>query len=652
MLKSPDDRQIRAAVFGIGGVGKTQLLLKFATDYKLSYQYIFYISAHSREKVVGDLCRLAHLSPLSNTCFGQTLSEQTTAVISWFNQTKNWLLIFDNVNDVRMIREFIPSCSHGHVLFTTRDESIAFDLVNDDQEGVVELLPLTDDDSVELILRVSDVARTPASVEAANGISAVLKGLPVALEQVASASRRLKTNLSENLKQLKLQKSVNLSTHHPTSRYENESTTAMVQIALKDANLRSPHAGFVFELMCIFGQEYMLKRFLTGEYEKLPELTTAYEKTSTPRKRDVLKGIFRPKAKSISREQSSTCGAVFEDQPDVYTFLCDQNKMEVAFEALKSVGLIRHLDEKTFWSHDLVREVVLDGITPARMEELTKLAVQISARSFPRRANDNAQECRAYIPFVLASVKRFKDCVGERTLPYWLCKNVTNYYFHQALFEEMANWANTLEKIVHYGYDYQSYETIQSRHNKAISLRHLGKFEDSLKAYEEILALLESDNSIRPSGSFASIQQVKGNMSIVLRELGRNEEALVCQKERIAFIEQSSGKTNVYFKALRNLGALYEYDRDYDMALKCYKECLEGQTKLIGQDQSIDIGKTLEGIGNAYANQKEFEKAIDFLKRAREEYVAMYGINHPYVTDLQDFINITEQDIKNKSSGS
>src|SRR5208282_1765851 len=113
----------RAALSGLGGVGKTQTAVEYAHRHLYQYVYTFFATAHSREALVSGYTTIAALLELSlANARDQTLA--VNAIKHWLSSHKDWLLILDNADDLAMVREFIPSGNNGHVVLTTQATAI------------------------------------------------------------------------------------------------------------------------------------------------------------------------------------------------------------------------------------------------------------------------------------------------------------------------------------------------------------------------------------------------------------------------------------------------------------------------------------------------------------------------------------------------
>ncbi|KAF8602582.1 FabD/lysophospholipase-like protein, partial [Ceratobasidium sp. AG-I] len=104
-------------VHGISGAGKTQLVLEFSRrsqDRIFSFSEILYIDSSSQQNISLGLKGLAALKNLEPT---------NNSALRWLaSPSRNWLLIFDNVDDPTVrVQDYFPRCSHGSIVVITQD---------------------------------------------------------------------------------------------------------------------------------------------------------------------------------------------------------------------------------------------------------------------------------------------------------------------------------------------------------------------------------------------------------------------------------------------------------------------------------------------------------------------------------------------------
>lgn len=130
------------ALSGLGGVGKTQLAIKFAKQSHENYSSAFWLNAKNEitlKQAFIALSRLVWKSGQSQTVEDNVGEDQIVMQMRrWFSEPDNnrWLLIFDNYDDPSFsglssstgydIRNFFPHSFQGSILITTRSTRLVF----------------------------------------------------------------------------------------------------------------------------------------------------------------------------------------------------------------------------------------------------------------------------------------------------------------------------------------------------------------------------------------------------------------------------------------------------------------------------------------------------------------------------------------------
>ncbi|GFF54555.1 hypothetical protein IFM46972_10054 [Aspergillus udagawae] len=97
--------RITVVLSGLGGIGKTQIALKYAEVYESEYDAIYWVNCRSMDTVKQSLFAVAVRIHLQNPSLpgwkevleSQDIEKASLAVIDWLNQTQNdrWLVICD-----------------------------------------------------------------------------------------------------------------------------------------------------------------------------------------------------------------------------------------------------------------------------------------------------------------------------------------------------------------------------------------------------------------------------------------------------------------------------------------------------------------------------------------------------------------------------
>src|SRR6185503_17235578 len=109
----------KQALFGLGGVGKTQIAVEYAYRHQAEYMAVLWCFAGTEQSVRGGYAAIAALLDLPEKD-SQEQAKVTEAVKRWLEQNEGWLLVLDNADDPAMVTPFLPQGNTGHLLLTSR----------------------------------------------------------------------------------------------------------------------------------------------------------------------------------------------------------------------------------------------------------------------------------------------------------------------------------------------------------------------------------------------------------------------------------------------------------------------------------------------------------------------------------------------------
>ncbi len=165
----------RIAIYGLGGVGKTQLAVEYAYRHRVDYDVIWWVRAEEVDTLAPDFTALATKLDLPEKD-ERALPVITEAVQRWLAQTDRWLLVFDNARDPKVLRDFLPQSQSGHIIITSSNVNWG------SMAKKLEVKVLSRDESMKFLLNRTKQQDTAA----AQALASELGDLPLALEQAGA----------------------------------------------------------------------------------------------------------------------------------------------------------------------------------------------------------------------------------------------------------------------------------------------------------------------------------------------------------------------------------------------------------------------------------------------------------------------------------
>ncbi|MFD6754887.1 FxSxx-COOH system tetratricopeptide repeat protein [Micromonospora gifhornensis] len=172
-LLEPGGQRVGVAVYGLGGVGKTELALQFVEGNRSRYAPVWWVTADTEENLTKGLAEFTRAVQPDWPASGSA-GDAAAWALRWFTSHDDWLLVLDNVTEPGTVAATLAAVVRGRVIVTSRRE------LDWDALGLAPLRldVLSRENSVTMLLKRSRRHGERAEVEQ---LAAELADLPLAL---------------------------------------------------------------------------------------------------------------------------------------------------------------------------------------------------------------------------------------------------------------------------------------------------------------------------------------------------------------------------------------------------------------------------------------------------------------------------------------
>ncbi|WP_338062964.1 tetratricopeptide repeat protein, partial [Wolbachia endosymbiont of Glossina morsitans morsitans] len=121
-LKTKNEPVILTALYGLGGVGKTQSVLDFIQKHGKEYKAICWFNAKDEDQLLSEYVNLGRKLNIVHDEDNISIARRAYYVKNWLEDSKRegWLLIYDNVSNYEVISKLRPT-KGGKIILTSRN---------------------------------------------------------------------------------------------------------------------------------------------------------------------------------------------------------------------------------------------------------------------------------------------------------------------------------------------------------------------------------------------------------------------------------------------------------------------------------------------------------------------------------------------------
>jgi tetratricopeptide (TPR) repeat protein len=482
-----------------------------------------------------------------------------------------WLLIFDNVDDMAMVQEFLPTRGNGAILLTTRLHAVGKHM----RKIELDKLPL--EESMQFLLgRVGAAeerereALPEAERQVAEQLCTLMDGLPLALDQAAAYIEQYGCTLAEYVALYQQQRVALLRLGNSVDRQDYPDSVATTWLlSFQQVEQASPAAAALLRVCAFLHPDAIPEEvFLQGAAEIIPSLQAVAEEPA---------------------------------------------RLQAAIDILQKHSLVRrNAETRMLTIHRLVQAVIQDGLEETERRDWAQRVTLAVNAAFPQVKPETVPQCERLLPQAL----QVTQWIEQHQL---VCEEAGRLLFELGAYLQYRGRPMELEPI--YRRAIYIFEQLFGPEHPRVAdpLDHLGTVYRHRGNYAQAERLCQRALRIREQQLGAGHPRVADSLNrlaIYYEEQGKYAEAEPLYLRSLAICEQQLGPGHdSTARALNNLANLYREQGRYAEAEPLYYRALDIWEQQLGPEHSR-LGYPLTGLGALYQYQGKDAEAERFFLRA------------------------------------
>jgi tetratricopeptide (TPR) repeat protein len=593
------------AISGLGGIGKTHIAVEYAYRHQQDYRAVLWVNAATRETVIADYVTLAaRLQLPEKDALDQTIT--VAAVKHWLENTSDWLLIFDNADDLVLVEDFLPVKGHGHLLLTTRAQApgtLAKRLEvqeMDTQEGTLLLLRRAN-------VLAPDAPLDQASLEdrtSAEAIVHAMDGLPLVLDQAGAYIEETACGLTTYLERYQHQPMPLLERRGVSGKDHPLPVAKTWSLSFGQVERQSPAAADLLRLCAFLAPDAIPEELMV---EGASELT-----------------------------------------PLLQSMVTTPSLLDEAIALLRRFSLLRrNPQDHTLSVHRLVQAVLRASLSEHTQQAWAERTVRAVNQAFPTVSVETWSQCQHYLPHAQTCA----DLITQYDLAFpeaaHLLNQAAGYLYDRGLYTEAEPLYQRALAIREQVLGANHPDTATSLNNLAELYRAQGKYEQAEPLYQRALAILEQVLGANHPHTATSLNNLAG----LYDAQGKYEQAEPLYQRALHISEQVLGANHPdTATSLNNLALLYRAQGKYEQAEPLLERALHISKQALGANHP-DTAGSLNNLAELYHAQGKYEQAEPLYQRALAVLEQALGARHPDTVTIRENYAGLLQNRKQKKKG-
>ncbi|KAM0425669.1 hypothetical protein ACHAPT_009201 [Fusarium lateritium] len=611
LLPSNSDQFHSAALWGLGGSGKTQIALQYAYNRRRNPGCsVFWVHADTEATFTQDYKTIAGVLGLGTSLKGNELLE---AVRRGIESQKRWVLVVDNADDLELfgvgsgsgkqpqtLLDSIPKGPNGTVLWTSRDQRVDGNLV-DPQRGI-QVAKMTAKEATRLLEKWRRQVTPSDEVREVELLLEELQWLPLAISQAGAYMHKTETSVSEYLSQLKEETGrwrilgEDEFDRHRRSDAQN-SVLRTWSISIRRLKQESQTAYRILHVLAFV------------DNQNIPvELLAAAARYKTRRRDQALKWAARriknfPLAFSLGREKQTT--------------KTDLDDLGPALRRLKDFSFMtEHRGEgnrRTFEVHKLVQDAARYGLhmeqSPGQDERyFAKVALQVVDGVYPQDTYFNTEtqdDSERYLAHA-QRVRGWAENHGMEKEALNLQGRVCDFLGSRGRWEELRHERETNLRLAQKAFGEGHWKSISELVQLGWAFYYLGQPQESEECAKKVMRLaqetLDEEDKI--------MLECKRLLARTHSEQGRSEQAKQLLMEILDDARQFlDADDDMVLDCMRDLAEVYLDLEEYDGANELLPRLLKLRQDKHGKSHPVTL-QVLHLCGSLHYDQGRYDEAV------------------------------------------
>lgn len=564
-------------LYGLGGVGKTMLAKHCVNEPENQYNFIGWFNAEAQGLLESQYIDFGEKYSLFSK--GISLKNKIETVKDWLEGYEKILLVFDNVIDVNILKNFLPK--KGHVIITSGNKNIP---------NALEVEEMTHEEALQFFNKIFT-----AKVRNNTNYKSSVKALALELGNFPLAMSHAAAYISTNL--LTIEQYIDL--------YKNQKT------ALLRDNTLLPMEDHLPVYISWDLNINKLKQQKSGDRAiEILNFITCLNKENIP----------------IDLVSEFLYGKGFKEHHIEFNNL---------FSLLEKYSLIKKTSANTFSVHKLVHSWLSSTLSKERKTQIIKKVILSIENIYPKRriTNEDRNFLVQLLPHIISTLDGAKLNLQEN-------EYINLFYILGRIYYILGDYEKSLRffqqglKINEQYFKLDNQERFRFLDHIGKACTQLGKYDAAAEALKKSLSMKQKYYNL----NHVDIAHTQQHLARVYLYKGVYHKAqMLFEKSLLTQKHFYTPRAVEVAHILDNIGVLYLFTEKRDKAQEVLEESLSIKKSHYGNTH-VETARTMGSLGSVYLDLHDFLKAKVLLQGALDIQVKNYGKNSGIVAYIKSYL--------------